>query len=815
MLGAFRYSEAMNEEIRNQRRSKTSSGVLLILIPILLAGGVIAQQMSLSSLRKIRILERLPLTPVESAIPGPIRTNGKAEEIQRPGRSGTIKALWTKTPSLWVRAVEEKETRDSEGNTSWVTVLDTTSFVKFELANGPSRILLVPDQAIDPYLKRSWRKTSGKRRYSEYRIEPGDAIKVVGLVSEYLGTPAITFDEEGEYLPILSDRPISEIRSGKGILASVLVTLSLLAISGGCVAFMLFFRFQNALTFVAVIGILESSFLLVGSTLMLASDLQASHRSLTDSVESAEKIVQQGFEKIGVPWNGSWTDDAAFSMAASAQAPGPRLVMIRDSLASRCARSEEIRDRFPQWLVAKGLGLGSTPRIVDSTGEKAELQAIPQARPFWLWPTLAIAIGGLLGLIGIRWGMKGIKVKRLIENIPSTPCGDVEIGITEVIGRVGYATSGDTPSLEGPLTGNDCVWFEYHVQEWRGSGKNRHLHTIEKRSESTDFLCIDDSGSIPVLADGAGIISGRSAKKKKGRRIYTEQSLREGDPLYVLGSGEIDPSTGDSLRLEKDPQDLPFIISNLPESRIKTMKITVAFWMIAIGIAAVSSAFLFILSFTGTVSAFQQLMAALASIGTVAMLILVLLYNDLVFLRQRTYLAKSNIEVALKKRFDLLPRLEDITRGYADHESRTQEMVTELRRDFERERGESPDEAESGSIRTIRKMLAIREEYPDLKANTVFQKLMSAIVSLENEISARRKGYNAAAERYMARLHSIPEIVLARLFRFQGAPLLEWKSEMVNLADFDLTPPAEEGSKDERPTDESESTEGPAETDHS
>jgi hypothetical protein len=783
----------MNQDIRNQRRSKTSSVALLILIPLLIAGGLFAQQMSLSSLRSVRILERLPLTPVQAAIPGPIRTKGTAREIHRPGRPGTIEALWTKTPSLWVRAVEEKETRDSDGNTSWSTVRDTTSFVKFDLEEGSNKILLVPNNVIDDYFKRSWRKTDGDRRYTEYRIEPGKVITVVGLVSEYQGTPAIRFDEEGEYLPILADRPISKVRSGKGMFASVLVSLSLLGISGGCVAFMLFFRFQNALTFVVVVGIVESSFLLIGSTLMLASDLEASHHSVTNSVDSAEKIVERGFNKLGIRWNGEWTDETAFSQAATSGAPGKRLGLIRDSLAAYCARSAEIQNRFPQWVLAKGLGLDPTPRIISSQETQVALQVIQPARPFWLWPTMGVTLGGVLGVFGIKWGMKGIKVKRLIENIPRTPCQEVEIGITEVIGTVEYSKKNTSP-LIGPLTDQECVWFDYHVQERRGSGKNSHLHTIERRVESTVFLCVDDSGSIPIETDQARIINGRSANRKKGSMVYTETSLREGDPLYVLGSGEIDPETGDSLRIEKDQQDLPYIISNLLESRLKTMKVSSAFWMIAVGIAAVTSAIIFLLSFTGTVSAFHQLVAASTSIATVIGLIFILLYNDLVFLRQRVLWAESNIDVALKKRFDLLPQLESITRGYVTHESEAQEIVTELRRGFENEAHAISKIVGSKSSDAISKLLAVREEYPNLRADSVFQKLMFGIVSLENEISARRRGYNAAAERYMTRLNSIPEIILARLFRFRDVQLLEWKPQMVNLAKLDLAPHSEDES---------------------
>lgn len=156
--------------------------------------------------------------------------------------------------------------------------------------------------------------------------------------------------------------------------------------------------------------------------------------------------------------------------------------------------------------------------------------------------------------------------------------------------------------------------------------------------------------------------------------------------------------------------------------------------------------------------------------------------------------AESNIDVALKKRFDLLPQLESITRGYVTHESEAQEIVTELRRGFENEAHAISKIAGSKSSDAISKLLAVREEYPNLRADSVFQKLKFGIVSLENEISARRRGYNAAAERYMTRLNSIPEIILARLFRFRDVQLLEWRPQMVNLAKLDLAPLSEDES---------------------
>jgi hypothetical protein len=97
-------------------------------------------------------------------------------------------------------------------------------------------------------------------------------------------------------------------------------------------------------------------------------------------------------------------------------------------------------------------------------------------------------------------------------------------------------------------------------------------------------------------------------------------------------------------------------------------------------------------------------------------------------------------------------------------------------------------------------LLALREKYPQLKANTTTDRLMMGIVRLENEISARRDGYNAAVERYRSRIHAIPEIILARSFRFRDMPLLQWDASIriMEHLDFDTPPrPPEEHQKEE------------------
>jgi LemA protein len=442
------------------------------------------------------------------------------------------------------------------------------------------------------------------------------------------------------------------------------------------------------------------------------------------------------------------------------------------------------------------MGLDPTPRVLGPGEVLPESDAtIETAVPSLLWPLVIIPVSAILAFLGLLIGFEKVKLKRLIENIPTTPATEVEIGITEIKGTV--TSCDDIEPLTGPLTEKPCVWFRYHVQDWRGSGKRRHLVTIEDRTRGQVFLCSDASGSIPVASHDARVVTGRKSRRSRGIREYSEYSLRPEDPVYVLGSAEIDPATGDSLRIEKDPQGLPYLVSNLPERRLKTKEVVGAFWSFAFGIAATAAIILGLLLFTGRIAAVDQLLAALASIITIAFVVGVIMYNDLVFLRQRVAWARSNIDVALKKRIDLLPQLEAIAKGYMKYEHEVLPLLAKLRSAWSM-KGEGVNaagESVSASSAATSGLLALREQYPNLKADTTTEKLMRGIVALENEIAARRDGYNAAVERYRSRTHAIPEIALAKVFAFKEEPLLGWESEIRDLDPLDFER-AERSDKD-------------------
>ncbi len=158
----------------------------------------------------------------------------------------------------------------------------------------------------------------------------------------------------------------------------------------------------------------------------------------------------------------------------------------------------------------------------------------------------------------------------------------------------------------------------------------------------------------------------------------------------------------------------------------------------------------------------------LAAIAAIAVYV-VTLYNRLVRNRQMTEEGWSGIDVQLKRRADLIPNLVDTVKGYAGHERALLEEVTRLRAEV----GRVPpgDVAERGKLEgllsgALGKLLAVAENYPDLKANANFLKLQEALAEVENEIQMSRRYYNGAVRNLNVMVESFPSNLVAGQFGF-------------------------------------------------
>ena len=157
-------------------------------------------------------------------------------------------------------------------------------------------------------------------------------------------------------------------------------------------------------------------------------------------------------------------------------------------------------------------------------------------------------------------------------------------------------------------------------------------------------------------------------------------------------------------------------------------------------------------------------------IGVVAVVIIwvIAAYNGLVRLRQRVREAWSDIEVQLKRRYDLIPNLVETVKGYAKHESSAFENVTKARAEALTGGGTAHDRAmkENALAGALKSIFAVAEAYPELKANTNFLQLQQELSDTENKIQAARRFYNTNVMEINTRVEQFPSNTIAGMFGF-------------------------------------------------
>jgi LemA protein len=169
------------------------------------------------------------------------------------------------------------------------------------------------------------------------------------------------------------------------------------------------------------------------------------------------------------------------------------------------------------------------------------------------------------------------------------------------------------------------------------------------------------------------------------------------------------------------------------------------------------------------------LMTTAASLVTVGVLAyIIILYNELVRLRNDNDRAWANIDVLLKQRHDEVPNLVACVKGYMEHERQTLEAVTRARA-ASMNAASIPQKAQADLFLTgaLRSLFAVAEKYPDLKANQNFLALQNRISELEERIADRREFFNDDVNTYNTRIGQIPELFLASLMSLQPRQMFQ------------------------------------------
>lgn len=146
-------------------------------------------------------------------------------------------------------------------------------------------------------------------------------------------------------------------------------------------------------------------------------------------------------------------------------------------------------------------------------------------------------------------------------------------------------------------------------------------------------------------------------------------------------------------------------------------------------------------------------------------------YNKLVSLRNHIRDAWANIDTELNRRYDLIPNLVAAVKGYAAHERETLQQVTDLRNTALADRGtvSHQEESEVKLVRALRKLIAVAEAYPDLKADQHFLELQRELVNTEDRIQASRRFYNGNVRDFRNLSESFPSRLIAAWFGFESA----------------------------------------------
>src|SRR3989339_1386993 len=167
-------------------------------------------------------------------------------------------------------------------------------------------------------------------------------------------------------------------------------------------------------------------------------------------------------------------------------------------------------------------------------------------------------------------------------------------------------------------------------------------------------------------------------------------------------------------------------------------------------------------------------------IGVIAVIVvwIIIAFNSLVVLKNRAKEAWSDIDVQLKRRYDLIPNLVETVKGYATHERELFEKVTKARASAMSAQGAKEKAgAENMLSDTLKSLFAVSENYPDLKASTNFLELQRELSDTENKIQAARRFYNSNVQEYNTTRESFPNNMLAKTFRFKQEELFKIEVE--------------------------------------
>ena len=415
-------------------------------------------------------------------------------------------------------------------------------------------------------------------------------------------------------------------------------------------------------------------------------------------------------------------------------------------------------------------------------------------------------IPSLISIALLFWWRSVLLFKRTVEDVPTSKVKGVFYGLNEVKGSV----KSDDP-LQTYLTEAPSVWYEWKISEhWKktesyrdkdGNRKTRTKsgwRTVDSGGSYQSFFLKDETGELLIEPEGAKVDAPSTMSHTcspsdplyygKGpdgaianstyRRRFSEHSLNPGDDLYVLGPAKLREDVAQPM-IAKSKEARYYFISTKSEAQIIRSKSIWAFFIMLFSFVAALA--VPVVAITGEIGmepleVFREkpgwvVLSGVVFLAVAGLFYLSLLYNGLIRVRNRLTHALGLIEIQLKRRYDLIPRLLECVKGISEYEREVQELVASVRSPAGnlagREAGEMGEEINQGAG-LVGGLFALSEKYPNLSADQNYASFMKELIDTEDRVALARAFYNDSLLALQDRLLTFPDVLVAKWFRFRA-----------------------------------------------
>ncbi|MCE0758926.1 LemA family protein [Marinobacter sp. G11] len=718
--------------------ASTSGRIITTLIAIAcLAGSWHLMNQGLEQMTETRQMQRLPATPLAALSDGPYLIEATVTDAL-----GARPAPYSGTPAVFYRYRLQERYRDSDGDTRLRTLESGQWGERFQVKDATGAATVNPETNqpdVDWNLRRTFNQQEGDLIYSEWALRPGDTAYVVGHFNRE--HREVRFDGlSGFSLPALISTGKLETNGGERLFsAGVRISIATGLLALGLALALTALKIHRLWVYILMVTVGVS-----GSLAWLGvSRLNQEWSAIATLYESRYQQLREG---------------SASPLVQADIAALEQLIRLSTSgWLDRWMFRTIVEERLP------------APELDDQTAAlaAAAVEKKQPARLEYSIPVMVLTAGaGLLALFLMYLAIKGVKLKRLIEAVPTSSAAGLSFGLSELKGQI--RADEQYPLLTDPLKNENCVAFYYKVEERSGSDKDEKWKTIESRKEQVPFWLEDDHGRVRVYPEGATIDYPKTHTHNRGDRRYTVRLLAPDVKVYCLGFAGLDNQRPDRLSVQQD-SETPFLISSKDEDDIVLNRGARSF----VSIAASLGLFLFtatsLLAADGRFSPDNLLLSALMVPLVLCLYLGVLHYNDMVFLKNRVNRARANIDTILQQRHDLWPMLENTVKAAMAHEKQLMTHIASLR-------AEPPASMESTANveRTLAREQAATqvlkariEDYPEMKNHEVVGRFMAIMADTESYLALLRNSYTDSAMIYNTRIQTLPDLLLAWLFRFR------------------------------------------------